>query len=178
MRWIEPGGSFDAGDRTLHLFKPPIFDGPTTRGLYDTKTAAMWIVDTFACLTPGAIHHVQDLPRDLVDANLPAFNSLVSPWHHVARPAAYRQHVDEVEALGVLAVASAHGPIMTGDAHPRGVRRRPRPRRQADHPRARSRAARRARREDPRRRGLVEQVAQNVGGSRSSRSRRLDAVRS
>ncbi len=35
MRWIEPGGSFDAGDRVLQLFRPPIFDGPTTRGLYD-----------------------------------------------------------------------------------------------------------------------------------------------
>jgi flavorubredoxin len=46
MRWIEPGESFDAGDRTLHLFRPPIFDGPTTRGLYDSATAAMWIVDT------------------------------------------------------------------------------------------------------------------------------------
>ena len=39
MRWIEPGGSFDAGDRVLHLFRPPIFDGPTTRGLFDPKSA-------------------------------------------------------------------------------------------------------------------------------------------
>lgn len=34
MRWLEPGDCLDAGDRTLHLFRPPIFDGPTTRGLY------------------------------------------------------------------------------------------------------------------------------------------------
>jgi len=116
MRWIEPGGSFDAGDRTFHLFKPPIFDGPATRGLYDSKTAAMWIVDTFACLTTGAVHYVEDLPADLVAENLPAMNSLVSPWHQWLDPAVYRHHVDEVEALGVLAVASAHGPIMRGDA--------------------------------------------------------------
>ena len=43
-------------------------------------------------------------------------NSLVSPWHQWLDPAAYRRHVDDVEALGLLAVASAHGPIMTGDA--------------------------------------------------------------
>jgi flavorubredoxin len=116
MRWIEPGGSFDAGDRTLHLFKPPVFDGPTTRGLYDPTTAAMWIVDTFAILTPGAIHHIQDLPCDLVEDNLRAFTSLVSPWHEWLDPAAYRAHVDEVEAMGILAIASAHGPIVTGDA--------------------------------------------------------------
>jgi flavorubredoxin len=116
MRWIEPGGSFDAGDRTLHLFKPPIFDGPTTRGLYDSKTAAMWAVDSFACFTTGDVHRVEDLPRELVEENMPAMNSLVSPWHQWLDPAAYRRHVDAVEALGVLAVASAHGPILTGDA--------------------------------------------------------------
>lgn len=115
MRWVDEGGSFDAGDRTLHLFKPPIFDGPTTRGLFDPTTAAMWIVDTFACLTPGALD-VRDMPRDLLEEGLPAMNSLVSPWHRWLDPAAYRRHVDDVEALGVLAVASAHGPVLTGDA--------------------------------------------------------------
>jgi hypothetical protein len=76
----------------------------------------MWIVDTFACPTPGATHHVQDLPRDFVAEQFPAMNSLVSPWHQWLDPAAYRRHVDEIEALGVLAIASAHGPIITGDA--------------------------------------------------------------
>jgi flavorubredoxin len=116
MRWIDEGGSFDAGDRTLHLFKPPIFDGPTTRGLYDPTTAAMWIVDTFACLTPGAIHDVHDLPRELVEDNLPLFSSMVSPWHQWLDPTAYRRHVDEIEGMGVLVAASAHGPVMSGDA--------------------------------------------------------------
>ena len=115
MRWIEPGGSFDAGDRTLHLFRPPIFDGPTTRGLYDPTTAAMWIVDTFACLTPGSLD-VHDLDPEFVAEMLPAMNSIVSPWHQWLDPEAYRRHVDDVESLGVLVVASAHGPVMTGGA--------------------------------------------------------------
>ena len=41
---------------------------------------------------------------------------MVSPWHAWLDPAVYRHHVDNVEALGVLAVASAHGPIITGSA--------------------------------------------------------------
>ena len=116
MRWIEPGGSFDAGDRTLHLFKPPVFDGPTTRGLYDSTTAAMWIVDTFPCLTPGAVHDVHELPGDFVAENIRAMNSLVSPWHQWLDAAAYGRHVDNVEAFGAVAIASAHGPVLTGDA--------------------------------------------------------------
>lgn len=116
MRWIEPGESFDAGDRALRLFRPPIFDGPTTRGLYDSKTATMWAVDSFACFTTGAVHDVHDLPRELVEESMPTLNSMVSPWHQWLDAAAYRRHVDAVESMGVLTVASAHGPVLTGQA--------------------------------------------------------------
>jgi flavorubredoxin len=116
MRWIEPGGSLDAGDRTLHLFRPPIFDGPTTRGLFDPTTATTWIVDSFACLLPEPILDVRDLPRGYLAENLPLVNSMVSPWHEWLDAAAYRRHVDNIEAFGILTAASAHGPVLTGDA--------------------------------------------------------------
>lgn len=112
MRWIEPGGRFDAGDRVLQLFRPPIFDGPTTRGLFDSRTRAMWIVDTFACLTPGSLD-----AADLADeqlAQMSAMNSAVSPWHAWLDRAAYARHVDAVEAFGAQTVASAHGPVLRG----------------------------------------------------------------
>ncbi len=115
MRWLDPGDSLDAGDRTLHLFRPPIFDGPTTRGLYDPATAVMWAVDTFACQVDGAVYDGHDVPRDLIDETLPLFNSMVSPWHAWLDPTVYRQHVDEVEGMGVLVVASAHAPVLSGD---------------------------------------------------------------
>lgn len=114
MRWIEPGGSFDAGDRVLHLFRPPIFDGPTTRGLFDSRSRAMWIVDTFACLTPGSLD-----AADLSDEQLgqmSALNSAVSPWHAWLDRATYARHVDTVEAFGAQTVASAHGPVLRGRA--------------------------------------------------------------
>ena len=112
MRWIEPGGRFDAGDRVLHLFRPPIFDGPTTRGLFDPKTAAMWIVDTFACLTPGTLDAAEMTDEQL--AQMSAMNSAVSPWHAWLDRAVYGRHVDSVEALGARTVASAHGPVLRG----------------------------------------------------------------
>lgn len=115
MRWLDAGDSFDAGDRTLHLFRPPVFDGPTTRGLYDPTTAVMWIVDTFACQVPGAVYDVHDVPRELFDETFPLFNSMVSPWHAWLDPVAYGRHVDQIEGMGVLAAVSAHGPVMTGD---------------------------------------------------------------
>ena len=114
MRWIEPGGSFDAGDRVLQLFRPPIFDGPTTRGLFDPKTAAMWIVDAFACLTPGSLD-AQDLPQDLLEQCMPAMNSAVSPWHAWLDRALYGRHIDAIEAFGAKTIASAHGPVLRGE---------------------------------------------------------------
>ncbi|HEY6132544.1 MAG TPA: MBL fold metallo-hydrolase [Rubrivivax sp.] len=114
MRWIEPGGSFDAGDRVLKLFRPPIFDGPTSRGLFDPKSGAMWIVDTFACFTPGSLD-ADELPQELLAEVMPALNSAVSPWHAWLDRAAYTRHVDTVEGFGARTVASAHGPVLRGE---------------------------------------------------------------
>jgi flavorubredoxin len=116
MIWREPGDTFDAGDRRLRLLLPPIFDGPETRGLFDEKTGVLWSVDAFAAMTTGAVHHVEDLPGDLYDESFMFLNSLVSPWHQFLDPARYHRHVDSVEALKPHAVASAHGPILVGDA--------------------------------------------------------------
>ena len=116
MRWVGPGESFDAGDRRLHLVVPPIFDGPTTRALYDETTAVLWAVDSFAAMAPGAVHDVADVPHEIYVETFGLLNSMVSPWHQWLDPARYRAHADSVEGLGLLAVASAHGPVLTGSA--------------------------------------------------------------
>lgn len=116
--WREPGETFDAGDRRIRLLLPPIFDGPATRGLLDESTGIMWAVDSFGALTPGAVHHVGDIPTDLYDESFTEVNSLVSPWHQWLAPDRYARHVDQIEALRPNAIASAHGPILTGTAIP------------------------------------------------------------
>jgi hypothetical protein len=107
MRWIEPGGRLDVGDRVLQLFRPPIFDGPTTRGLHDPTTAAMWIVDTFACLTPGALEGRGACRRssspDVGD------EQRVSPWHAWLDRGVYARHVHASRTLG-----AAPSPRRTG----------------------------------------------------------------
>lgn len=116
MRWLGPGESLDVGDRRLHLVVPPIFDGPTTRGLFDERTRALWAVDSFAAMTPGEIHRVEDLPADLYDETFTLFNSMISPWHQWLDPRKYRRHTDALQGLGLSTVASSHGPVLTGAA--------------------------------------------------------------
>ncbi len=115
MIWRGPGESFDAGDRRLRLVVPPIFDGPTTRALYDERTGVLWAVDSFAALTTGAVHEVEEVPKDLYQDSFRLFNSMISPWHEWLDPAVYNRHVDSLTALGPEVVASAHGHVLRGD---------------------------------------------------------------
>jgi flavorubredoxin len=112
--WLEAGASFDAGDRRLHLFRPPVFDGPTTRGLYDESTGVMWAVDSFAAMTTGAVYEAPDLPSELYDETFSLFNSMISPWHQWLSPEVYGRHVRSIEDIGATTIASAHGPVLRG----------------------------------------------------------------
>ena len=54
-RWRACAGSSPAAASTpatacCKLFRPPVFDGPTSRGLFDPKSGAMWIVDSLPLL--------------------------------------------------------------------------------------------------------------------------------
>lgn len=51
-RFMTDGDTVDVGDRTLVAQRPPLYDNPTTRALFDTKTKVMWSVDTFATKCP------------------------------------------------------------------------------------------------------------------------------
>jgi flavorubredoxin len=115
MRWINPGDRFDVGDRTLVAVRPPVFDSPVTRGLYDAKTGVFWAVDTFASLIPGHVTEVDDIPHDLWTETLLGFNRMISPWHSMLDEAKWQAHVDEVEALGISTVASGHSAALRGD---------------------------------------------------------------
>jgi flavorubredoxin len=115
MRWINSGESFDAGDRTLVAMRPPVFDSPVTRGLFDTTSRVYWAVDTFASLSPGFVATADDVPHDLWNESLLQFNRMISPWHTLVDPAKWDAYVDQVEALGATTVASGHSAALRGD---------------------------------------------------------------
>lgn len=116
MVWLGPGDTLDAGDRRLHLVVPPIFDGPTTRALFDERTRVLWSVDSFAALSVGAGHERGDVPDEVYDETFRLFNSLISPWHQWLDAAKYARHVDGLARLDPIATASAHGPVLRGAA--------------------------------------------------------------
>lgn len=115
MRWVNPGESFDAGDRTLVAVRPPIFDSPTTRGLYDTTSGVYWSVDSFASLLPGHVTDSGDIPEELWRDSLTFFAQMVSPWVAMTDPAKFAASVDAIARLDVSAVVGGHMARLDGD---------------------------------------------------------------
>src|SRR4051794_37727843 len=114
MRWIDAGESFDAGDRTLTAVRPPMFDSPATRGLFDSSTRLLWAADSFGSFFPGEVYEAADIPKDLYDQSFVALNSWNSPWIEWVDAARFAAHVDTTAALAADVVASAHGPVLRG----------------------------------------------------------------
>jgi flavorubredoxin len=115
MRWLDQGESFDAGDRTLHLVRPPLFDSPATRGLYDPTTEVLWAVDTFGAMVQGNIVEAADADTDLYAGTFDAMNTWNTPWLEWLDTSRFATHVETTASLPLAAVASAHGPILRGD---------------------------------------------------------------
>lgn len=114
MRWINDGESFHAGDRTFSAIRPPVFDSPTTRGLYDSRTGVYWASDAFAMPVHGPADEASDLDPEFWREGFFKFQSMISPWHGLVDPKKYEAEVNKIERLNPTVIASGHGPVSRG----------------------------------------------------------------
>ena len=113
-KWVSDGESFDAGDRTFHAVRPPVFDSPTTRGLYDSKTGFYWASDSFVCPMLEVSATVDPIDPGFWREGMAMFHQYVSPWYAMLDDAKFQRAVDRVENLGVTAIAGCHTPGIQG----------------------------------------------------------------
>jgi flavorubredoxin len=114
-RWITDGETLDIGDRQLAALRPPVYDSPTTRGLFDPTTGVYWAVDSFATPLPDAQVEVADLDPDFWRDGLALFAfGAVSPWLALVDEGKYGRYVDRVQSLDITTVASCHSPVIEG----------------------------------------------------------------
>lgn len=111
-RWVEDGDVLDAGDRPLLAVRPPAYDLPTTRGLFDATTGVYWGADCFGTPVPADITDVAELDDDVWVDGFTAFHLLLSPWIRDVDPIRWRQAVGRVASLGATTIVSAHGPVI------------------------------------------------------------------
>ncbi len=114
QRWVYDGERVPAGDRELVVVRPPVFDGPATRGLFDPSTGVYWAVDAFGSPVIEYTRYADELdPAFWTQGDLD-FNRLVSPWHRFLDPARFGAEVDRVQGLAPSVLASCHGPVVRG----------------------------------------------------------------
>jgi flavorubredoxin len=113
-RWVNDGDAFDAGDRRLVAARPPQFDSPTTRGLYDPVSGVYWAVDAFATPMPGGpVGTVAELDPEFWREGMTMFvlNAL-SPWVSWVDKERYAEVCAASRALGMRSIAGAHTPLI------------------------------------------------------------------
>ncbi|MGZ4678086.1 MAG: oxygen-binding di-iron domain-containing protein [Acidimicrobiia bacterium] len=113
-RWVNDGDEFSVGDRTLRAVRPPLYDSPTTRGLFDEKTGVYWAVDSFACPMPGAIvESAADFDAEHWRMGMTMFMyHALAPWLSIVDPARYAESVQASRSLGMSTITSAHSPVI------------------------------------------------------------------
>jgi flavorubredoxin len=113
-RWLKDGDQLDVGDRTLQLVRPPIFDAPTTRGLFDPTTGVYWASDAFAAPMAVPTRHVEDLDFGDWLAGIHTFAQYVSPWLALVDRLKFQRTVDRIELLAPKVLVGCHTPVIDG----------------------------------------------------------------
>jgi flavorubredoxin len=114
-QWVMDGEALDIGDRTVVALRPPVYDSPTTRGLFDPTTGVYWSVDTFATPLPDPAMGVGDLDAEFWELGMTLFAlGAVSPWLSLVDSDKYAKYVDRVQSLDITTVAGCHTPVIEG----------------------------------------------------------------
>ena len=111
-RWISDQDTLDVGDRTLHAIRPPLYDSPTTRGLFDPTTGVYWASDCYATPVQVGVPTVADLDPDAWQEGFTMFQAWNSPWVSMLDPDAFARSARSIEQLGVTTIACAHTPTI------------------------------------------------------------------
>jgi flavorubredoxin len=121
MRMVENGQRFAVGDRTLRAARPPVYDSPYTRGLFDEATGVYYASDAFCAPVPeGPVDWVEEIAPELWADGLARFHhASLCPWVALADQAKYQEEIDRLACLGIDVIVSAHSPAIRGASVPR-----------------------------------------------------------
>jgi len=112
--WLNSGDSIMAGDRKLTAVRPPLFDNPTTIGIYDNKSQAFFSADCFGAILPSPVQNADDVAEGDLAQGMIIWASCDSPWVHMIEPGVFRQSLDRIRQIAPKMIFSAHLPPAQG----------------------------------------------------------------
>jgi len=114
VHWLNSGDRIRVGDRELTAVRPPLFDNPTTIGIFDSKAAAFFAADCFGALIPAPARNVDEVaPGDLAQGMI-SWASGDNPWVHLVAPDVFKQTLDRIRQMAPKMILSAHLPPAPG----------------------------------------------------------------
>ncbi len=112
--WLNPGDSIRVGDRDLTAIRPPMFDNPTTIGIYDNKSEAIFSADFFGAIIPLPAQNAEDITEGDLTKGMISWASADSPWVHMVNPGGFIKALDRIRQIGPKMIFSAHLPPARG----------------------------------------------------------------
>ena len=106
--WINPGEGISIGDRTLTAVRPPLFDNPTTIGIYDDKSEAFFSADCFGAIIPSPVQNIDDVTEEDLAQGMISWASADSPWLHMVEPKVFGGALDKIRGIAPKMILSAH----------------------------------------------------------------------
>ena len=114
--WLNSGDSINVGDRKLTAVRPPLFDNPTTLGVYDSKSEAFFSADCFGAIIPAPAQGADDIAEESLAQGMLSWASADSPWVHLVESREFRQALQRIRQIAPKMILSAHLPPARGKA--------------------------------------------------------------
>jgi len=112
--WLNSGDSIMVGDRKLTAVRPPLFDNPTTIGIYDNKSEAFFSADCFGAIIPSPAQNADDVTEVDLAKGMISWASADSPWVHMVEPSGFIKALDSIRQISPKMIFSAHLPPARG----------------------------------------------------------------
>jgi flavorubredoxin len=112
--WLNSGDSITVGDRKLTAVRPPLFDNPTTIGIYDSKSEAFFSADCFGAIIPFPAQDADEVAEGDLSQGIINWASADSPWLHMIKPSEFSQALDRIRQMAPKMIFSAHLPPARG----------------------------------------------------------------
>ncbi|AOS64620.1 MBL fold metallo-hydrolase [Actinoalloteichus hymeniacidonis] len=110
VRTVNPGRTIELGNRGFSLLRPPSYDSPSTIGVYDHRSTALFTADSFGTVLPEMVEDSRDADRDEFLQGMALFTRANAPWTALADQAKWDRSLDEIRRLGPATVLSSHSP--------------------------------------------------------------------
>lgn len=114
INWLNSGDSINVGDRKLTAIRPPLFDNPTTIGIFDNKSEAFFSADCFGGIIPTPALNSDDVKEEDLIQGMTSWASGDNPWVHMVEESAFGKSLDRIRQLSPKMILSGHLPPIQG----------------------------------------------------------------